>query len=346
MPVPDDDLLARLNALKPSSVRLASRPNASVDIEVSRPQTVEDLLAERLKALRSGSGPTGLDEPSSTLSADKADALTSKVADEVATESDPIRHWQHSEDDEQTLHELLAQLGPEDQYTLDPDDPKHIAALLKEAKEALPLQNETDPEDPGQKVESQGVDERNANGKDATEAGVEKSEDQHDDEEADEYVQKVLAELDVEEKYGSPEKSVTEANESRLILPFTPSALRQAPQAREPEPPNYEDSELEARFSKLGLDLPSTPTGPPSAKPRVTASVPKAKSGLPTYTDEDIETWCCICNEDGEVRCLGCDSDIYCQQCWREGHGNGPGQERGHKAVQFVRKGGGGMAAA
>ncbi|KAK5725082.1 hypothetical protein LTR17_013281 [Elasticomyces elasticus] len=346
MPVPDDGLLARLNALKPSSVKLASKPNASVDIEVSRPQTVEDLLAERLKALRTGSSATDFDESNSTLSADKADALTAKVADEVATESDPIRQWQHSEDDQQTLDELLAQLGPEEQYTLDPDDPKHIAALLREAKEALPLQNETNPEDSGQKVESQSVDERSAEGKDVTEAEVEKSEDQHDDEEADEYVQKVLAELDVEEKYGSPEKSEIEATESQLSLPSTPSALRHTPKATEPSPPTYEDSELEARFSKLGLDLPSTPTAPPSAKPKVTASVPKAKSGLPTYTDEDIETWCCICNEDGEVRCLGCDSDIYCQQCWREGHGPGPGQERGHKAVQFVRKGGSSMAAA
>ncbi|KAK4952370.1 hypothetical protein LTR10_009176 [Elasticomyces elasticus] len=331
MPVPDDDLLARLNALKPSSVRLASEPNASVDIEVSRPQTVEDLLAERLKALRSGSSATGFDESNNTLSADKADALTAKVADEVATESDPIRQWQHSEDDEQTLDELLAQLGPEEQYTLDSDDPKHIASLLKEAKAALPLEDEAPLEAAGQKVESRRVNPSSAEGKDATEAEVEKSEDQHDEEEADEYVQKVLAELDVEEKYGFPEKG-TEAYESNLELPSTPSALRQLPKATEPEPPTYEDSELEARFSKLGLDLPSTPTGPPSAKPKVTGSVPKAKSGLPTYTDEDIETWCCICNEDGE--------------CWREGHGTGPGQERGHKAVQFVRKGGGGMAAA
>ncbi|KAK4971722.1 hypothetical protein LTR42_007450 [Elasticomyces elasticus] len=345
MPVPDDDLLARLNALKPSSVRLASEPNASVDIEVSRPQTVEDLLAERLKALRSGSSATGFDESNNTLSADKADALTAKVADEVATESDPIRQWQHSEDDEQTLDELLAQLGPEEQYTLDSDDPKHIASLLKEAKAALPLEDEAPLEAAGQKVESRRVNPSSAEGKDATEAEVEKSEDQHDEEEADEYVQKVLAELDVEEKYGFPEKG-TEAYESNLELPSTPSALRQLPKATEPEPPTYEDSELEARFSKLGLDLPSTPTGPPSAKPKVTGSVPKAKSGLPTYTDEDIETWCCICNEDGEVRCLGCEGDIYCQQCWREGHGTGPGQERGHKAVQFVRKGGGGMAAA
>ncbi|KAK5713592.1 hypothetical protein LTR15_011292 [Elasticomyces elasticus] len=332
MPVPDNDLLARLNALKPSSVRLATEPNASVDIEIKRPQTVEDLLAERLKALRSSSSTTGFVEPVNTRSADKADALTAKVADEVATESDPIRHWQHSEDDEQTLDELLAQLGPEDQYTLDPDDPKHIAALLKEAKAALPLEDEAPLEAAGQKVESQRVNSSSAEGKDGTEAGVEKSENQHDEEEADEYVQKVLAELDVEEKYGSSEKNGTESNESNLFLPSTPSALQQAKKATEPEPPTYEDSELEARFSKLGLDLPPTPTGAPSAKPKVIASVPKARSGLPTYTDEDIETWCCICNEDGE--------------CWREGHGTGPGQERGHRAVQFVRKGGGGMATA
>ena len=343
MPGRDDELLARLNALKPSSVSVNLTTKASVDVGVSQPQSVEDKLADRLKALRSGGH---VSESFSTARAQDADVLRAQVRDEVAAESDAIRHWQQQGEDEQSLDDLLAELGPDDQWKLDPDDPKHIASLLKEAKEEPASHeeggSERDPEE-WVKVDAEQDEEGATSGR--------KSEGQQDEEEANDYVKRVLAELEVEKKYGAPEhdkktRDEEEGNATGLDLPSTPSNLPQPPSAS--EPPSYEDSELEARFSQLGLDLPSTPSAPPSSKPRVTASVSsaKAKSKMPTYTDEDIESWCCLCNEDGEVRCLGCDGDIYCQNCWREGHGSGPGQERGHRAVQYVRKGGGGLAAA
>lgn len=40
-----------------------------------------------------------------------------------------------------------------------------------------------------------------------------------------------------------------------------------------------------------------------------------------------------ICNKDATVICSGCDNDVYCDECWRDGHG--PGGEQGHRAKRF-----------
>ncbi|KAI7280250.1 hypothetical protein KC345_g4877 [Hortaea werneckii] len=350
MPGSDDELLARLNALKPSSVTLGSEPKAFIDVGINKSESIEDRLSDRLKALRAGDQKSSPTPESVKLETDNA--LTAQVREEVATEADPIRDWQSSGDHEQSLDDLIAEIGSDDQWKADPDDPKHIASLLREAREALPPHDE--PGSPQGRQQSKD-DWQNTTADELRDDGdpqSRKTEAQRDEEEADDYVQRVLAELDVERKYGPEEGNESDENPredhesaSRHDLPSTPSNLPTSDSAS--RPPSYEDSELEARFSNLGLDLPSTPSAPPSTrlKPKVTANLSgsKAKSNLPKYTDEDIESWCCICNEDGEVRCLGCDGDIYCQTCWREGHGNGPGQERGHRAEQYSRKGGGGL---
>ena len=338
MPAQDDDLLARLNALKPSSVTLGSKPQEpSIDVEASRPLTVEDKLAERLKGLRSdGAAAT----QTSDTGKETADSLTARIRDEVATEAYPIEDWQHGGGDEPRLDELLAELGPHDQWKMDPDDPKNIHSLLEEANAALPAEQETS--DEGQHVQINADHEATEIRDHGESDHDEKTEDEQDAQEANDYVKKLLAELDIENKYDGNndeddgDQTTYEPSSHILGLPSTPSNLPQPPTSS--SPPSYEDSEL-------GLNLPATPNTTPSAKAKSThksvlniLEKSKAKSNLPTYTDSDIDSWCCICNEDGEVRCLGCDGDIYCQKCWREGHGNGPGQERGHKAVQFARK--------
>lgn len=349
MSAADDDLLARLNALKPSSVQI--KPSApSIDVETTRPHSVEDRLADRLKSLRAGSTPQA---STTRRTGDDAEDLTSRVRDEVAAERDPIRDWQEQDGDDQTLDDLLADLGPDEQWNLAPDDPKNIQSLMKEAKDALP-------EEPEKEVAAE--HDRNAqdlsdlptfsNSDHPGKAGEDskRTDDQEDEEQADDYVKRVLAELEVEKKHGPADDDEpgdksnghqAGASGDNIQLPSAPSTIPEPSDTSERQPPSYEDSELEARFSMLGLgglNLPSTPTTKPSSsRPKVTAKL-KPKSNLPTYTDDDIESWCCICNEDAEVKCLGCDGDLYCQTCWTEGHGIGPGQEKGHRAVQYNKK--------
>ncbi|KAF2482379.1 hypothetical protein BDY17DRAFT_251620 [Neohortaea acidophila] len=341
----DDDLLARLNALKPSSVTLQPDAHQPANLGTAQSQSVSDRLAERLKGLRAGvaapaapaAAPHDVTYGASEHAADSEDAVGPDGPD-------PILNWQRHGDDEENLEDLLAQLGPEDQWELDPDDSKNIESLLAEARTALPSTEAGNADGGGDFAAGHGASTAHAvEHPDDGDNDDHPDQDKRDELEADDYVKRILAELEFESKYGGDETSEQTDQEHApgLDLPSTPSANLQTP-----EPPSYEDSELEARFSQLGLNLPSTPSTAPSTRTKAVHKSnlndlknAKGKSNLPTFTDDDIDSWCCICNEDGEVRCLGCDDDIYCHVCWNEGHGSGPGQERGHKAVQFVKKG-------
>jgi hypothetical protein len=298
MPAHDDDLLARLNALKPSSVKLDSTP--SVDIQISKPaSTREDRLADRLKSLRAGNSPAANEQPVSRPAyGDAADVLTAHVADEVAL--DPIEDWQN-DGNEQSIDDLLAELESNEQAKLNPDDPDDVAALMREAREALPPPGQTD--DSGDAHGNTHNQENNKNEPTENEDPENaRSEDQQDEAEADDYVQRILAELDFNRKHGiagedeedklvQPQSQQTapppgpkpspKPPASALNLPSTPN---KPPQPA--SPPSYEDSELESRFSNLGLDLPSTPTSAPTssaaAKAKQKAADALAKSKAKT----------------------------------------------------------------
>jgi hypothetical protein len=69
-------------------------------------------------------------------------------------------------------------------------------------------------------------------------------------------------------------------------------------------------------------------------KPGPGGTIPKAVE-LSDLRDETFG-WCCICSEDGQIICDGCDKDVYCMRCFKEGH-QGDIEYRLHKYREFVR---------
>jgi hypothetical protein len=166
-----------------------------------------------------------------------------------------------------------------------------------------------------------------------------------------------MAELEISKKYDPPspssppppysdresgrsndKKTTGSTDDDPFSLPSAPTALKPTDSLDESQV--LEDA-FTARLAALAgpktdsLGLPSAPSFAPSAKP------PKIESSLQQKLDEEIDTWCIICQDDATLKCLGCDGDLYCRNCWMEGHkGESAGfEERTHRAVEFVKGG-------
>lgn len=184
------------------------------------------------------------------------------------------------------------------------------------------------------------------------------------DAEAELTLQRLLDEIALDP---SPSTLVSQADgdhEAGLELPSTRNLALPTPSQEEPEldpPPPYcagtcvdeaVDDVLARRFASLSvpntttraqddeeggdntLRLPSVPT---SIK-----AVNRTSNTAASPSIDETETWCIICLDDAQVKCLGCDGELYCTKCWMEGH-KGPDagfEERGHRAVAYVKGGG------
>lgn len=329
----DEDLLARLNKLRPSTISLSSSRNPLVHV----PDAAQGSdLASRFAKFSGKSAP-------------------SDVEDErhgTAQEQDTVRN----KEDEQSLEELLRELNlSREDAAISKTEEQHALQLVKEA-EAILAESTGERQDDSTSKTTDLADRfasiRKTSQKQAQSAEAESqchvddadhedaSDEPTEEQETDEYVSRVLAEVDIERKYAGSEgadpteqdtakasdsehEDVTDDESNVIALPSAPADLPTSP--------------LPATESALAL--PDTPIA--LSKPK-TNSRPAAPSNLATHSHEEIDSWCIICNDDATIRCLGCDGDLYCHRCWDEGHrGESAGFEESlHKATAFVKGGG------
>jgi hypothetical protein len=279
---------------------------------------------------------------------------------------------------EELLGELNGALGDRKEWDMSRKEQGDVGKLLKDMRTILPeLQNDraqdvkqrkqtaqnsrgealTDWENVEFDVGSGSVGpkrEEDDEASDGDEASGSKK--QTEDEEADDVIARIMAELEISKKYDPPsppppysdhdpqpssseKPTKDDADETSLSLPSAPTTLKEPTDSLDATQA-LEDA-FTARLAALAgpqtdsLGLPSAPSFAPSAKP------PKVQSSMQQKLDEEIDTWCIICNDDATLKCLGCEGDLYCKNCWLEGHrGESAGlEERRHRAVEFVKGG-------
>jgi hypothetical protein len=369
----DDDLLTRLNALKKSTVSLDTNYSSSI-APSSSPKPTED-LASRFARLGSAS-PSASPQPSRTtstsnanppLAAPGAPGYLEGIAEGVG--GDKV---EFNEEDEKSLEDLLRELkgavGDRDEWDLSGKEQQDVGRLLKDMKKILPEVVNSRKQgatargasgNPSAKEELTDWESIEVNvGDGAVTAGKEDTEVEGGDEgdgkkpseaeETDDVIARVMAELEISKKYDPPSPPPEDDNSSDtgdqkndqdaadgLTLPSAPTSLPEDSFARTQA---IEDA-FTARLAALSapqtdsLGLPSAPSFSPRKKPPI-------QSNIQQRIDDEVDTWCIICQDDATLKCLGCDGDLYCQLCWTEGHrGESAGfEERMHKAVLYARR--------
>ena len=326
---PDDAFLSRLNALRPTTVSLRQDrdPNLLPPLTSESEDTPDDLIA-RFQKLQSGRSTSHASTAAETREYHGADATPDRPASP-------------------TLEELLSDLKALDQEVGDRPSAKELQDTLHDAQKAIDESKESAGNEHGGALG--GGQERGAPAKQGTKAkrptiscdelqdgekAIADSKTALDD--ARRHTAGIVAHA-AEHIEGKERMGKTEEEEAEEAL----AMILDGAEWEEPSPPTTakDRSESPARASTNGASkiddpqptnelvlpevprdfaLPSAPTTLPSKKPAITMS----------KQDDDVETWCIICLEDATVRCVGCDGDLYCRRCWREGH---TGEDAGYE---------------
>lgn len=255
-----------------------------------------------------------------------------------------------NEDNEMTVEDLLAELGPEETWILGQDEENDIQTLLKTAQSALKdtdtqdrdhIDNKHDPKDPTEHMLP--TIDVSAFQPEADSAPSSPSKPRPIDEEADEMLKRLLDEIALDPTPDTVLHQAKGDHEAGFSLPTAPQRdVDLSPSCSTTSNNNDDiDSSLAARFASLGRPAPSNDDGLglPSVPTGIKINTPTDSHAPP---EDEIDTWCIICLNDANLKCLGCDGDLYCTKCWMEGHrGVDAGyEERKHRAVEYVKGGG------
>ncbi|PGH18502.1 hypothetical protein AJ80_04472 [Polytolypa hystricis UAMH7299] len=323
----DIALLERLNALKPSTVQLEHR---TVSLELSDAEDdedtslVTDLTARftRLGASATG-GHAGL-RPDSL-----SPAVQSREAIEGLLGSFPERssHSGFNNDDDDDVERVVG-------------DAKRFLNSSSRANNTLAV--DASDHNPQWRQPSQSSHLLPQLSEEQFQDGPS---DEELEEDADECLERILEELAAEEKMKKepdpqPPPATSPPHTSDVNLKNEALSDKSGngesntdiygSQPRSP-PPSQTDETTHPSISNDMLALPSVPDFAPTEKS-------DASTGRHRWEGEDrMPSWCCICSDDADVRCLDCvDELLYCYRCWREAHlEEGDIEEKRHVCVRF-----------
>lgn len=251
-------------------------------------------------------------------------------------------------EDDKTLEELLADLGPSEQWNVGKTEHDEVEELLRAADTALKeqpnLENVPDDEESSHNpaparlpAVDVSVFSPEPESDEEEEPGQTKAHERNNmNQEAEDVLQRLVDEVNYEKKLEAEDNEAAAAGSSdngeemasaSLDFPAAPSEdLLDAPNLKT----SKGDEDLAARFASLSL--PSVPTA-------LKSGTSKSKAATQYFADEEVDSWCTICNDDATLSCLSCDGDLYCVNCWLEGHRSEDSgyEERTHKAVQYVK---------
>ena len=214
-----------------------------------------------------------------------------------------------------TIEELLAQLNTEDQYKINSTDLEEGKELIAEAQRTL---SDGDPS-PGKTMYRSSAASPSRN---PGESAQTTESEQGDEAEAEASLQRILSEIELERQQ-EVASTVSSIHSDTMPAPQAPAPLDSFASLVFPSIP---DSPLPS------LTFPSAPATAPSTR--------KPTKQPPKFSDEEIDSWCIICCANANIRCFGCDSDLYCWGCWREGHvGEDAGlEEKRHTWERAVKR--------
>ncbi|WVF70431.1 hypothetical protein IAT40_005221 [Kwoniella sp. CBS 6097] len=318
-------------------------------------ETEDDLLRRRIARLRGEESNDFGSSPGKSLH--EVDDIISMLIASASTKYDPHKTYHDRPGPSSDPSSVIS--GREQRRASSSELAREAKSLLDEAEPLLPSDedavkrfefeggSQVDDEESEEQIIARALDEAKL---DDFLLGPKDNDSEEDDREV---VEKVNVSLASTSKVGTklvdsiPDDTdpVLTSPEAGLLFPSLPTHIPVDDEPKDEQEADLDDEAQKRLNLLLGLSpSPAKLAGPENANHSKSHNQglpppPPSKFSFPGYDDSrdgDTESWCCICNADATIICSGCDEDLYCEACWKDGHGTGDGQERGHRARRFV----------